>query len=234
MIKTTEIDKAIIEIDKQYGTSITTFKENGVLSKKHSTIENIQEVLLENFKFSTGFLPAGSRWYNRGDDMETVILESPPSIRRVSFSKRSNTEEYIIPVPWTLWSFSLKKSHGKAILSSSSVWAMKNPITPGKEKEHPLFTFPFSNVSGSICWGGSRETRNIIESINHISKIGRMVEVFWSAPFNTDLDGGKYHPFQNENDETIDHCHGLLQYLNGKDKFPYDILKLDETLGVQI
>lgn len=234
MIKTDEISKAIIEVDRQYGTSITILKENGVTLKKHSTIENIQEVLLENLELATGFLPAGTRWYSRGDDKETIILESPPSIRRVSFSRGAHRDEYTIPVPWTLWKFSLKNKHGKAILSSSCVWAMKNPITPGKEKKHELFIFPFSNVSGSICWGGSRETQDIIKSIDHVSKIGRMVEVFWSAPFNTDLDGGKYTPFQNEKGETIDHCHGLLDHLDEKDKFPYEILKRDGNLQSEI
>jgi hypothetical protein len=67
-----------------------------------------------------------------------------------------------------------------------------------------------------------------MDSIDQIGKIGRMIEVFWSAPFNSDLDGNKYTPFQNDNDVTISNCHGFFEYLDGKETFRYGVL-VEET-----
>ena len=227
-----KVSKAIIEIDKQYGTKITTIKDGGIRSSKTSTIEDVQRVLLENFSFATGWLPAGTRLYTRGNDVETILIESPPCIRGVSYRMPSGgTEQFTIPVPWTIWRFSLADKQGKKFLAESMVYAMKQPITPGRERDHQLFRFPFSNVGGGICWGGSSENHDIINSLDSVSKVGRMIEVFWSAPFNGDLDGGKYQPFQNDKGTTVTHCHGLLEHLNGKQSFPYDILNGERTLG---
>jgi hypothetical protein len=223
-----KISKAVIEIDKKYGTSITIVKEGGVSSKKYSNIESVQEVLLENFQFATGWVPSGTRYYKRGDECETIFIESPPSVRRVAFQTGNGSKEFTIPVPWTLWRFTLTHSQGRHKVGNAAVWAMKNPITPGKEASHPLYKFPFSNVSGGICWGGSSQNREIMDSIDQIGKIGRMIEVFWSAPFNSDLDGNKYTPFQNDNDVTISNCHGFFEYLDGKETFRYGVL-VEET-----
>lgn len=229
-----KVNKAIIEIDKQYGTSITIVKEGGITTKKYSDIESVQEVLLENFQFATGWIPSGTRYYKKGDNAETIIIESPPSVRGVGFATGNKIKEFTIPVPWTLWKFQLVNSHGNHRISGAQVWAMRNPITPGKEETHTLYRFPFSNVSGGICWGGSDTNREIMDSIDSINKISRMIEVFWSAPFNSDLDGGKYTAFKNDNDVTITNCYSLLEYLDGKQVFPYNILCEEQKAGLII
>jgi hypothetical protein len=225
------ISKAVIEIDKQYGTRISIEKDGGIKNTKNSTIEDIQRVLLENFSFVTGWLPAGTRFYKRGNDLETLLIESPPSIRGVEYRTGDRTLKFTIPVPWTLWKFSLADRQGKKYLSESSVSAMRQPIAPGRERDHQLYIFPFSNVNGGICWGGGSENHAVIDSLDSVSKLGRLIEQFWSAPFNGDLDGNKYTPFENEKGVRITHCHGLLEHLNGKAAFPYDILRTERTLG---
>ena len=225
-----DIERAHIVFDRTYGTSITIEGKDGLTTKKYTSIDNVQEALLENFQFATGFLPAGTRHYVRKDTDEVVFIESPPSIRRVSYYTGS-VKEYTIPIPWTIWSFKVTRGQGNASLTNSMVWAMKGPITPGKEKDHELYVFPFSNVNtNGICWGGGRDTDNALKSIDDISKVGRMIEIFWSASFNRDLDGDKYSPFENDLGEKITHCHGLLEYLDGKKSFCYDKLKLYDSL----
>jgi hypothetical protein len=232
MVNNDSISKAVIEIDKQYGTSITTFRESGTHSKKGSTIEDVQRILLENFQFATGWLPAGTRYYRRGNDLETVLIESPPIIRGVEYRGNAPTNsKFTIPLPWTLWKFSITDQQGKRRLAESMVYAMKTPIVPGREADHQLYRFPFSNVSSGICWGGGSENSNAMNTLTNVSYLGRMIEQFWSAPFNGDLDGGKYTPFANDNGTTVSYCHGLLEHLDGKTSFPYDILIAERTLG---
>ena len=223
----------MIEIDKQYGTKVTIEKENGIKVQKNVTLNNLRTALMENFQFATGWLPAGTRHYGKRNDIESIIIESPPTVREVQYSSRDGIESFVIPVPWTLWKFSLMPRDNKVLFRSANVWAMKRPITPGSENQHSMYTLPFSNVGGSgdICWGSGSETSKVIETITSINKVGRMIEVFWSAPFNSDLDGDKYVSFQSDTGIRINHCYGLLQHLNNKTTFPYEILTGERSLS---
>lgn len=91
--------------------------------------------------------------------------------------------------PRLLWSIPLRKQDGKYVGTNNvTLYTMKSSILTGEEK---LYKAPFSNVYGSqsICWGSSSPELPSIKAIQGLSTL------FFNAPFNSDLEGGRIRPF---------------------------------------
>jgi len=110
-------------------------------------------------------------------------------------------------------------------------FALKSPITSLSDT---LFVWPGSNVfSGhDVCIGNIR-----VDSIQTIEESASMPFLFYNGVSNNDLTGDKFTPFKPEgSSDTINHPHVLYRYLEVKDgqepkKFPYDILKISQTVS---
>lgn len=223
-----QIVESTIHINRESVATVSIVRADGTKTNKFTTLDAVREALTSDQAIRTELLPPGCRQYQRGNGAKTIIIESPPMIRTVQYADRDagKTESFTIPIPWTLWKFNLRETD--CYMSTAYVWAMKTPLLPGKENTNALCDFPFSNVSPSehrICWGGSEVTMNTMRSVKTLNDVPRLIELFWSCPFNGDYSQRhRYNVFNNEDNKEVALCKDLIKFLDKKPVFPYDIL----------
>lgn len=199
-----------------------SLKDNREISvEKFLTMETFLDTLHKNTKMESGLLPQGIRLYNRQGTSEEVLLEHPPGIKKVYWKDEN---EYTIPVPATLWYIKLQNvDDGYKILQNSHVYALKGPVLSLDTTY--VYRFPFCNVDGYICWGDQQ-----LPDWRSLLGLQSIPDIFFSAPFNGDLDGEKYTPFESQFGGNISLTKSLLNELDGKEEFPLKILIGKQTL----
>lgn len=193
---------------------------NGQRSIKNTNIQALQEVLTRGERIETPLLPFG--WgvqkYTKVNNMEQYVIATPPARQVASYDMRSETgenkiEKFNIISPATLWIIHVQHNpandtrryrHGVA-------FALKGPVLGLNDQ---LYTFPFSNSSGSyLCWG----TEADYPVLGGSKSIMTVPDRFFANPFNSDLDGNRFDEFEDiVNGQKIRRfrCLHLLQYMD--------------------
>ena len=217
------IKSATIDISEQ-GVLITQVEDSGAYITKNVDIQSLRETIAEDLSLSTGLLPLGVRMYRRQGQYEYVVMEVPPALREVHYTRSNKKHTFKIPLPWTLWFFKLRNEGNQKNLAWSNVYAMKGPII--SEKITNVYTFPMSNTDGYICWGNQR-----LPSWKNLLGLASVPDIFFAAPFNSDLDyPDKYTEFKNEHGDWISGTFALFEEIDGTDVFPDEILTGAHTL----
>jgi len=217
------IKSATIDISEQ-GVLITQVEDSGAYITKNVDIQSLRETIAEDLSLSTGLLPLGVRMYRRQGQHEYVVMEVPPALREVHYTRSNKKHTFKIPLPWTLWFFKLRNEGNQKNLAWSNVYAMKGPIV--SEKITNVYTFPMSNTDGYICWGNQR-----LPSWKNLLGLASVPDIFFAAPFNSDLDyPDKYTEFKNEHGDWISGTFALFEEIDGTDVFPDEILTGAHTL----
>jgi len=194
------------------------YKSDGVEIVKNVSVPDLISAIEKDIVIRTGLLGTGVREYTLKGHKAFFTVEFPPKVRPLLYIK-SNGEKLNFKVPWPALLFIFYLSNGKA--QSSSCFATKEPLWNPRVN---LFMFPFGNADrdGRICWGHGGSPKEEFYSAN-ITNLGRM---FIESPFNNHLSNGI---FKSPRGVNIERAVELLRYLDGKDKFPFDILRLCNT-----
>ena len=117
-----------------------------------------------------------------------ILVESPPAKRPIKFDdergRRTVQEFKDVACPRVLFNFGIRQGQ----LESSRAVAVYELVPPGMDfipSDHTqLAKFPFPNVYGDtrICWG------QVVLPTFDLQTIGGLVNLFWFAAFNHDLD----------------------------------------------
>lgn len=213
-----------IELSETEGARVFG-KYNGIGFSKNLSIKTLQEVFNLNGAVETGLLPVGCKFYSRTDSATNVFIETEPGFKQCVFYDYDEDEEIecVIPVPRLFWHFSFLNYDNEYQFKNASVWVLKEPITHANLDNIVLYRFPFSNVydDGKICFGGLPSS---IESQLGPSTAWLLIDLFWSREFSSDLDQDNFDAFRGDDGEKVYDARGLFEYLDGRKKFPYDIL----------
>lgn len=230
------MDKMSIHFLKD-AVQIETVRD-GRKTLKNTNLENVQRVLTRNQRTETPFLPGqyGTHKFVKNNNRELYVLSTEPHVRTVKFDFRGETGErepkpYVIPVPAFLWMIVVEHNPGRDTRKyvHGMVYALKNPLLSERDR---LYKWPFANVSSYMCWG-----RNV-PTIGQPKSIQTVPDQFLANPFNSDLDGNRFEPFNdNVKGQTINRfrCMHLFEYLDRvhkektesgeESKFKYDCLR---------
>lgn len=96
---------------------------------------------------------------------------------------------FIFVSPRLFWFFRLRKATRGYNLYQDRVYAMKSSIITQDEW---LYDIPTSNVfpQKNVCWGSNTVSIPTLKSVQGISTF------FYNAPFNSDLEGGRFREFE--------------------------------------
>lgn len=222
------LDKAIFTVDTLNPGLVeieTTETIKGIksISKKTVSYEDFLTIVNESLTtdkiIKIGKLPAG--FYDGVIDSDQMgfacLIVVPGGIKPLNYYDQT----FMVPYPSLI--FILKVRMG--VLKKSKVFALTSDNVSDKTQ---LYHFPYGNVyeNGEICWG-----QNVIKGIKKLRDTERIISTFFGCETNDDLwDNGKY-----VNAPVGDPCkiqRGLLEYLNGKEKFPTTMLtKADAIVG---
>jgi hypothetical protein len=208
MIARIELLEGRTEIKYSVGSSI---KEKSVRTS------DLLSSLTNYIGIATPLLPPNTRMVINKKDGITLIIEVPPSIRKLSYIAGSKKifDRVNFPFPWELWKIELINRPGKGYtFARAYVFALKNPIMT---KEDKLYSFPTPNVgggNGAICFGSAMSSSNM-SNIDNLVQAYRFITIFHDAEFNTDL-----HPSLKNNERFED----LVRRLQDKPTFDYESL----------
>lgn len=175
--------------------------ENGVITAKHVSPDDIATSVLAVSHFYTGILPSYTLWYSRKELYPETALYFPPATRKVAVAVEAfkPPERYTIPTPGLIFIC----SPGQA----PRVFAVKK--RPENE-DSLLFNAPYFNVymDGRTCQG----TQTYCQDIRQIP------EEFFLSFFSLHMLGkrSKSHP---------DSLIALWRELDGKEEYPMDDLE---------
>lgn len=174
---------------------------------------------------NTGILPYGTRHYYKSDCKELIVMEFPESIRNVEFQEEEEGT-FVVPVPRLLMAVTLlNRSDGYSDICHTSMAALREPLAGFPSS---IYRFPFCNVSDYVCWGDQELPRF---RMNAYQGLDSLVNLFFSSPFNGDLDGNfdtsVFEDMLSDDEEFDDdeaYTYQLFEHLDGKDKFPNSLL----------
>jgi hypothetical protein len=206
-----------IRID-DYGVNIE-IENNGQKKFKYLSLPKFQQLVLQDYDFSTGLMPVGTIAFERNGTGEKIAIMQPASIQNVQFeiceeNKNPVIEKFTVPMPPLLWIFGLGLDRK---LKDASVFALKTGLVIDTT---PLFHVPFSNVNeaGRVCWGHGNDILN--SPFKTFVGLISLPRLFFSQPFNADLDNGGSRS-KPEESKTLQ----FFRKYNGKKKFPFEILR---------
>lgn len=169
----------------------------------------IQEIL-SSFPTASGLLPAGILFWERWGPNERLAVYLPPARRTLIWKNgHSGDVSYQVPLPGFVFAGGEKEA---------SIFAVKESNIKESTK---LYQAPLPNVgsNGKICFGG-----NSIPSITS-QNIGKIADLFFCSPFNSQLSGGIPDRFHENAGE-------FWKSIEGKSAFPLKELKSDDHLTV--
>jgi len=208
----------VVKIKAGASDAHVSLNKDGIVQHKTVSLEDLVAQLTASQKLSTGVLPRNTRFFNGTPVKYRIGLETIARTR--DFGVFSRTREEVgegkkvlrIPFPPCLFVFDVTSGQ----ISATKVFALKHLIS--KKTDH-LYNFPFGNVygEGRICWGQAKMLP-IRAPMNLIS----MISVFFDSPFNGDLVNER--TFRSPPGERIPDFWSLVNYLDGKEAFPDNLL----------
>ena len=144
-------------------------------------VQDLSRALTGDVTMDTGWLGPRLHRFSQMGGLTNVLVEVPPKLRRITYAGQIYEN---VPTPRCLFKFRLRGN----ILDYSAVVASMDVVPPGMEwmptDTSLVARLPFPNVypDTHVCWG-----RQVIPQITLVT-IGGLAELFWGAPFNTDLE----------------------------------------------
>lgn len=194
-------------------------ENDGKKKYKYLSMPKFQQLVLQDYNFSTGLMPVGAVAFSRSGNGERIAIMQPASVQKVSFeigeeNKKPKLEKFAVPIPPLLWMFGLNLEKK---LRDTCVFALKDTLLI---ESTMLFHVPFSNVNedGRVCWGHHNVYDRPFKTLVGLISLTRL---FFLQPFNRDLDWGS----RGEKSKTLEF---FRQYAKKK-KFPLEILRKYKT-----
>lgn len=205
-----------IKISSDNPDVLMSIDRGGIISKKFVSIDDLTSSLVDSYKFSTGIIPKGTRFFSGTLSNYVIGIETPAITKLCNLFIDKEKIQKLLPIPRCLFTFRIRDNS----VEESFIHALKCSIF---NESDDLFKFPYGNASnyGSICWGDVK-TDKIKSPIEVISLISH----FFCSYFNGDL----------FNNDTVNfHTLGLKDYsfsnfitiMEGQEKFPIDALNKD-------
>jgi hypothetical protein len=203
--------------DTGIDANVAMVKPDGTLTQKTVLIDDIVSNLASSFKFSTGMLPRGTRFFSGSGENYIIAIEMGDRVRRM-VSKSKQKKIINIPFPKCFFVFWVEANR----IKQTYVFSLKNPINAETDT---LYNFPFGNVyqDGHVCWGEAK-----LPKINCAMELVGVINIFLGSGFNGDLiEGWSFgQPKKYEEGECKVKCFWtLLKYLENKTIFPREMLK---------
>lgn len=198
---------------------VTLTDDKGIEKHKTVMVDNLISNLTSSFRFSTGLLPANTRFFSGTATDYLIGIESPSRVRRFlrsSYNTQVNgkmPKELKIPFPTCLFVFEVRESK----VRKSQAFAVRGSVV---RESDTVCRFPFGNIyhDGRICWG-----KNSLGAINNPVALTGVVATFFDAPFNGDLFDRNTIRKPMDMKEDLNFW-SMLKYLNGKEIFPQEML----------
>lgn len=206
-----------IKISSDNPDVLMSIDRGGIISKKFVSIDDLTSSLVDSYKFSTGIMPKGTRFFSGTLSNYVIGIETPAITKLCNLFIDKKESQRLLPIPRCLFTFNIRNNN----VEESFIHALKCSIF---NESDDLFKFPYGNAydyNGSICWGDVK-TGKIKSPIEVISLISN----FFNSYFNGDLFvtdtinfavlGLKDHSFSN-----------FITIMEGQEKFPIDALNKD-------
>lgn len=165
-------------------------KTDGIHTEKNITYSDISRMFENRSTITSDYLPGeyGVQRFAFKGNRELYLYTEPPRRVETKYSVGGNLHKNQFIVPALAWFVILEKRGSGYRYQGAWVFAMKSSIFTGKEE---LYTAPFSNVydNNGICWG------NNVVQLPSAKAIQGLSSLFFSAPFNSDLDHDKFDSF---------------------------------------
>ena len=189
---------------------ITDKDHDGYTTIKTVSPQAFIEAMNSDAEFQTGLLPPNTRYYRRIDRSEHIVVEVPPSIRTVTYKRR----EYKIPVPRILHVFSMRNESAEySSVYSTSFSVLKMPLL-GLQLRH----ISSHSLTLIYMYVGSNALPKYQRG--QYQSLCALVDLFFDAPFNDDLDSHSFAPFDyidiDGRVRRATHFPNLIDYLDGR------------------
>lgn len=206
-----------IKISSDNPDVLISIDKDGIISKKNVFIDGLISSLVNSYKFSTGIIPKGTRFFSGTSSNYIIGVETPAIIKPCNLFINKEKSQILLPIPKCLFTFNI----GNSNIEGSFIHALKHSIF---SKSDNLFIFPYGNSYdyGSICWGDVK-----IGKINSPIEVIGLISQFFDSYFNGDLFkddtvnfavlGIKKYSFNN-----------FITFMEGREKFPIDALNRNE------
>lgn len=196
---------------------ISMTEPNGVAKQKTVSVDDIVSNLASSYRFSSGLVPKGTRFFCGTPTDYLIGIESEARVRRLE-ARGNENRDMMIPFPMCLFVFSVRARR----IRQTWVLTLKRPL----ETENDLaYNFPFGNTysDGHVCWGEAR-----LPEIHQPMELVGIINMFLDSGFNGDLvEDYNYIPPTNyeEGEHRVECFWSLLRYLEGKDVYPEEMLR---------
>ena len=188
---------------------------DGSVSVKYITHGSLVSSLTNGLVMQTNMLVRGTRFYFGDASKYIVGIETVPKVRQVLYGYEKPYKKLYVPFPPCLFFFKVVNG----VMTNSYAFGLRNSIMT---YDDTLYRFPFGNVydSGIICWGYV----DIQDALKSPMQLGSYLAAFFDSPYNGDLHDGCYKRITPKDYNKINNIADVFYYLNGKDKFDYDLL----------
>lgn len=203
----------------------------GAIQSKGLSTDALGDAFNAHTSMRTPLLPGqwGTRFYAKKGNYEYFVMTVAPKQREVKWDDGDDEEynNYTIETPPLCWFAKIQQNGDSYHLIESYLFALKNDLITMNDE---LFLAPFTNVysSNGICWNGS-----ISMNLPSPAAVLSLDAAFFNAPFNSDLDDGKFNARN-----AFSNCrgvHSMFRKLNEGVAFDVDILRrASENVGTFI
>lgn len=219
-----------LKIDvSEMGVTVQHDGPNGDVVVKSVDPQDLSRAFAGDVIMDTGWLGPRIHRYAQMGGITRILVESPPAKRTIRYDDergRMTVQEFKgVAVPRCFFNFSLRQG----MMEGSRVCACYEQVPPGMDwipsDNTPVARFPFPNVypDSKICWGQAR-----IPAFD-LQTIGGIVNLFWFAPFNHDLDREQMQ--QTWRGSPTPRGKTLFQKLAKEETFPMELLAPMGNLG---
>lgn len=204
--------KIILEIDS---TNVVKAIICGMTGKitKYMTFQKLRDMILASegeyrekpsVEIYKGYIPKNTVYVKAYDDGRiSYFILKESCIFPINFLD----QEYKVPIPNLIFKFDCKNGH---VINGGVVAVDTNKV----KMDTKIYAYPFTNASiAHLCWG-----YNKIPSVEEdIGILSNLPDYFIALPSNL-------HGYSNANNSLNLECRPLLEFLQGQDQFPLDLL----------
>ncbi len=193
---------------------------DGISKQKTVSVDDIVANLASSYRFSTGLLPKGTRFFSGSLNDYLICIEMEERVRKMR-SVGNEERTRMIPFPKCLFIFFVRSNK----IIQTYIHSLKKNLESDKDT---LYHFPFGNVyqDGHVCWGGAS-----LMKVNQPMELVGIINIFLDSGFNGDLieENTYLAPSSYKKGESrIRDFWSLLNYLEKRDAYPSSMLKRSE------
>lgn len=201
-------------IELKLGTEEIIVRTNDGIGSKNIAISDLVNVINDEMVLTTGLMSPGIREYHRKKNVEDIVIEFAPRVRKVLYAdSRGNKIKYSIPFPGLVFGFRLINESFRG----GWCFATKEPLV---NNDIMLYRFPFGNTrygDGVICWGSS----NNPSGKQDVKGVYSLIVRFLDSPFNSHWSEKSF----KSTSVGVVTPHDLMKQINGTISFPFGILR---------